>query len=318
MSTQELPSKVAVVGAGLVGSTFAYALAQSHFARQLALVDEHQPGRARGEARDLGHALPFIGSLAIEAGGYEVCQGAHLVVLAAGAAQKPGETRLDLAKKNTAIIQGIVPQVLAAAPDALLLVVANPVDVLTYAAWRTSGLPPERVFGSGTGLDTARFRYELASHCHLDPTNVHGYVLGEHGDSEVMLWSGVRLGGQSLEEYCPVCGRGCGPTVRGTVEERVRRAAYEIIDLKGATNWAIGSALTHLAGVVLRDRHSIVTVSTLVSGRPGWPTAHLSLPVVLGREGVERVWLPPLAPEEEKALAASARVLRETLDSVGL
>ncbi|MFH1091714.1 MAG: L-lactate dehydrogenase [Pseudomonadota bacterium] len=317
MSPQISGSKVAVIGAGLVGSSFAYALAIKGMVRKIALIDQNL-ARAEGEAMDLSHSLALLRPMTIEAGGYELCREAHLVVVTAGAAQKEGETRLDLAQRNAAIMRDIVRRVLEHNPSPIFLVVTNPVDVLTYAVLKFSGLPPHQVIGSGTVLDSSRFRFLISDHCSVDPRNVHAYIIGEHGDSEVALWSQVHLAGVPLQEYCPVCGRGCDAQKKESLVEEVKQAAYEVIRRKGATNWAVGLAMARILEAVMNDHHSVLTVSTLVQDYYGINDVCLSLPCVLGARGVEKVIKSGLTDKEAEALKRSARILEDSVKTLGL
>jgi L-lactate dehydrogenase len=305
--------RVAIIGAGMVGATFAYAMTMKGVARELALVDVSRE-RAMGEAMDLRHGSALLEPLSIEAGGYELCEGAQLVVITAGAPQKEGQTRLDLAQQNADIMRAIIPQILAHNPDPILLVASNPMDVLTKVALKESGLSAQQVFGSGTVLDSSRFRSLLASHCNLDPRNVHAHVLGEHGDSEVLVWSQVNLAGVPMEDYCLSCSKQCDDGgLRQRLSKKVPQAAYEVIKRKGATYYAIGLALTRIAEAVLKDQHSLLTVSALANNLPGLEDVCLSLPCVVGGGGVERIVTPHLAEDEDGAMKASAKILRHTL-----
>ena len=310
-------ARVAVVGTGMVGSTFAYALTINGVARELALID-YDPGRAEGEAMDLRHSLSFLQPIQVEAGGYDLCADAAIVVITAGAAQKPGETRLDLTRKNAEIIRAIVPRILKANPHPIILMVSNPVDVLTYLVLKESGLPPERVIGSGTVLDSSRFRHLLSRNCKVDVRNVHAHVVGEHGDSEVMLWSHANIAGVSMSELCPVCGQSCMLGAKEGINEQVRKAAYEIIRRKRATYWAIGLALTRIVEAILKDQHSVLTVSALTDGPYGIRNVCLSLPRVVGGQGVESVLMTPLDPSEKKALFKSEEIIRRHIESLDL
>jgi len=310
-------SKVTVAGAGLVGSTAAYSMMVRGLVSELVLIDVNHD-RADGEAMDLNHALPFGKPARIRAGDYADAAGSDIVVLAAGAAQKAGESRLSLAATNVEITRQIVAQLEPVAPDAILLVVANPVDILTYAALKASSYPPERVIGSGTLLDTARLRSELSRHCGFAPQNIHAYVVGEHGDSEVPVWSLANVAGMRLRDYCPTCGRDCDQGELDQLFENVRTAAYRIIELKGATYYAIALGVARLVEAILRDEHTVMTVSTLVDGYGGIRDVCLSLPAVIHRGGIHRTIPLDLAPGEQAALRRSADTLKTILRSVGL
>ena len=310
-------AKVVIVGAGAVGTTFAYALQIGGAAREIVLIDADKK-RVEGEVMDLNHGLFFTPPVDIRAGDYADCAGARVVVIAAGVKQKPGQSRLSLTGQNVRICHSIVDSILQHTREAILLVVSNPVDVLTYAALKASGLPPEQVIGSGTVLDSARFRYLLSRHCGVDPHNVHAYVIGEHGDSELAAWSMTHIAGARMEEYCPVCERNCPDSERAEIAEQVRQSAYHIIDAKGATCYGVGLALEKIVRSILRDEHSVLTVSRLVNGYCGIEDVCLSLPVVVGRNGAGRLVCTRLSAEEQESLCASAGVLKSVLCDVGL
>lgn len=305
-------SKVAVVGAGRVGSTFAYALAASGLAREIVLVDANT-GRAEGEAMDIEHAVPFYAPVAVRPGALADAAGAAVTVITAGAAQREGESRPALVRRNAEMMRAVAGQLARVNPEGLILVTSNPVDALTFAALRFTGLPPARVFGSGTVLDTARLRAELSAHYGVDARNVHAYVLGEHGDSELVAWSTARLANVPLADYCRLTGMACTHADMDEIAVRVRQAAYEIIRRKGATNFAIAAALTRIVEAVLRDEASVLTVSTLVEGHYGIRDACLSLPAVIGRSGVQRVLPIPLSAEEAGALRRSAQAVQAAI-----
>jgi L-lactate dehydrogenase len=313
------PLKVGIVGAGFVGSASAYATILRGRAREIVLVDRNAE-RAAAEAEDLLHAVPFAQPVEVRAGDYADLTGSRLVLLAAGANQKPGETRLDLQAKNAAVFREVVPRIFDAAPDAVLVVATNPVDVLTHLSARIAaerGIPPGRVLGSGTMLDTARFRAILGRHLGIDPEHVHAYVLGEHGDSEVFVWSEVAIGGVPLEQYVKSFGVDLGTEVRARIEDEVRRAAYRIIAGKGATYYGVGAAISRIIRAVLGDQRSILTVCSPQSDVADVADVTLSLPHLVGGEGVIATLTPALDDAERQALRASARVLREAIDALG-
>ena len=303
--------KVVVVGAGQVGSTFAFALMISGLATTIVLIDQASE-RAEGHVMDLNHGLPFVEPCRIYAGDYSDCLDARIVVIAAGAGQKPGETRLDLAQRNTEAFKNIIPQIVEYHPR-MIVIVSNPVDVLTYVALKISEYPVDRIIGSGTVLDTARFRYLLSRNCVVDPRNVHAYIIGEHGDSEVPVWSQVHIGGISLRHYCPVCEKKCSQNEREEIFNQVRSTGYEIINRKGATNFAIGLALVRIVGSILRDENSVLTVSTLLEGYYGISDVCLSVPVILNGNGVSKVLEIVLDESETKKLQASSEVLKTVI-----
>ena len=306
------PVRVAVVGTGNVGATFAYALLLNGLAGEIVLIDADH-ARAEGEAMDLNHAVPFTHPTRIWAGDFGDCAGAALIVLAAGAGQKPGETRLDLIERNAAIWREVIPKVAQASPGAILLVATNPVDVLTYAAWRISGFPSSRVIGSGTILDTARFRYLLSQHFQVDARSVHAYIVGEHGDSEVPVWSLANIAGMRLADFCRAQQRTLDHAAMQDLFARTRDAAYHIIQRKRATYYAVAAGLIRIARAVLRDQNTVLSVSSLVEDYYGMSRVCFSLPTVLGRQGVQQVLRLELSPEELAGLRHSAEVLRSTI-----
>lgn len=301
--------KVVIVGAGAVGSTYAYAMAHDGTADEIVLVDVNRE-LAEGEALDLAHGMPFIPHVRIRAGEPEDYRDADVIVLSAGAKQKPGESRLNLLQRNAEIVRHIVKDIDDKQSRAVLVVVANPVDILTRAAQHFSGLDNTRVIGSGTVLDSARFRYLLSRHCGVDARNVHAYILGEHGDSEMAPWSMTHIAGIPMAEYCAICGRCEDWTrVRRDIVEQVRNSAYHLIDYKGATNYAIGLALVRITRTILRDEHSVLTVSVRLGGEYGLNGVCLSVPCLLSAGGIERIIECPLLEEEKHQLHRSAEVL---------
>ncbi|MGI6238937.1 MAG: L-lactate dehydrogenase [Christensenellales bacterium] len=305
-------AKIAIIGAGHVGATTAYTLALHGAAREIALIDldEH---KARGEALDIAHGMPLCPAAKVSGGGYELLDGADITVMTAGANQEPGETRRALAGRNFQVMDMAANEIVARAPDTMLIVVTNPLDALTRAAIDMTGFPTRRVMGSGTTLDTLRLRAMLADHTHIDPRNIHGFVLGEHGDSELPAWSTVSIAGMTMEEYCRDCGQ-CDwqlpERMREAFDGEVRKAAYRVIDMKGATYYAVSVAIRRIVTAILRDEHAILTVSSLLTGEYGIADVCLSLPCVIGRRGVERLIPLKLTPEEELMLRHSADVVR--------
>lgn len=309
------PHRVAIIGAGHVGATCAYALLLSGLAAELVLVDaDHR--RAEGEAMDLMHAVPFGDPVRVWAGSYDDVVDAPVVVVTAGANQRPGETRLQLLARNAAVIRDIVPRVVASNPDVTLIVATNPVDVLTWAAVRQSGLPSHRVIGSGTILDTARFRALLSRHFTVDPRSVHAYIIGEHGDTEVPVWSLATIGGMHLAEYQAATGQVLDDAARQAIFEDTRRAAYHIIERKGATYYAVAAGIERIVQAILRDESSVLTVASLIDGPYGLSDVCLSLPTIVNRTGIARVLYPPLSPEELDGLRRSAALLKEAQASI--
>lgn len=315
MSQRKFEPKVVIVGAGAVGSTFAYTLMNSGLAEEIVLIDKDRE-RAEGEAMDLNHGLFFAPPVGISAGDYVDCAGAAAVVVTAGAAQKPGESRLELIGRNSRICRSIIGQVLEHTREAVIVMVTNPVDVLTWDAVRSSGLPPTQVLGSGTVLDSARFRYLLSDHCGVDPRNVHAYILGEHGDSEMAAWSMCHMAGLQIDEFCAQCHQCDFRRERERIVERVRDSAYHVIESKGFTSYGIAQALVRIIGAVLRDESSVLTVSSLVTDYAGIEDVCLSIPCVVGRQGIERPLHPDLPEPELDELRASAEQIRQAQESL--
>lgn len=317
MVSSSRPVRVVIVGAGNVGATFAYALLFRGLAAEIVLIDANH-ARAEGEAMDLNHAEPFTHPTRIWAGDYDDCAGAAIVVISAGAGQRPGETRLDLVRKNADIFAKIIPEVARRNPDGILLIATNPVDVLTQVSQKLSGLPPNRVIGSGTILDTARFRYLLGEHFGVEARSVHAYIIGEHGDSEVPVWSLANIAGLRLADYADLNGIPHEQSALDDIFRRTRDAAYHIIERKGATYFAVAAGLMRIVEAILRDQHTVLSVSSLIRDYYGIDGLCLSLPTVVGRNGIERVLRLQLSESEQKALHHSADVLRKTAGSIGL
>ena len=313
--------KIGIVGCGMVGSSSAYALVMSGVGREIVLVDLHR-ARAEAEANDLLHAVPFAHPLTVRAGDYPDLAGARVVVIAGGVAQKKGETRLHLLQRNAEVFQQIVPSVLKYAPDTILLVVSNPVDILTHLAAHFAlpfGVPASRVIGSGTTLDTARFRSLLGRRFGVDPHHVHAYVIGEHGDSEVLTWSLAAIAGVRLAEFAQMRGKErLSSAERDEIDGQVRRAAYHIIAGKGATYYGIGSAVARIVDVLLHDQRAILTICSRMEGLPGCEGITLSLPQLVGGQGAMGAILLPLDETEHDALLRSAGVLRDAVESLEL
>jgi len=307
-----------VVGAGAVGTAIAYAAQIRGVCRQLALFDLNAE-KVRAEVLDLNHGLQFT-PMARITGSDElaVCADADVVVITAGAKQRPGQTRLDLAAANVAMCRELVPALVELAPDALVLVVTNPVDVVTYAALQFSGLPSQRVFGSGTVLDSSRLRFLIAEHTGVAVQNVHAYIAGEHGDSEVPLWSTATIGGVPVRDWGAAGERPLDETARALIHNRVVTSAYEIIAGKGATSLAIGLAVSRILEAALNDEHRVLPVTSRLDGVHGLSDVCLSMPAVVGRAGVERVLATPLSDGEREQLVASAQTVRAAARDLGL
>jgi len=312
MSDKRGAGKVGLVGAGMVGASFAYALMQRGLANELVLVDI-DTARAEGEAMDLNHGLPFVRPMRMYAGDYEQLAGAEVVVITAGANQRPGETRLDLLQRNAGVFRAIMPQVLRAAPDSIIVIATNPVDILTTISAQIAGPPTGRVIGSGTILDTARFRYMLGDYYRVDPRSVHAYIVGEHGDSELALWSLANIAGVNLSDFVGANGRGYDRAALDAIFEQTRTAAYEIIKRKKATYYAIGLGLLTIVEAVLRDQHTVLTVCSPLQGHYGVTDIAISMPTIVGRNGIEEVLTLPISAEEQAAFHHSAQTLKDRL-----
>jgi L-lactate dehydrogenase len=310
--------KVVVVGAGSVGATYCYALAQSGLADEIVILDKNED-LAGGQVSDLVHGQPFFPTVNIRQGTPNDYTDANLIVITAGAAQKPGETRLDLLRKNSAIVGGIAEEIADKKSEGVMLIVSNPVDVLTYVAIKRSGWDRSRIIGSGTVLDSARFRHFLSQHCGVDVHNVHAYILGEHGDSELAAWSMTHVAGIKIDEYCPVCGK-CSDWTneRKQIEQKVRESAYHIINAKGSTHFAVGLAMVKITGSILRKQNSVLTVSALVKGEFGIDDVCLSVPCVVSDKGIEKIINVPLAEVEMSLLKKSAGILKVAIRSLEL
>jgi L-lactate dehydrogenase len=307
--------KVVIIGAGAVGSTYCYALMHTGLADEVVLIDiDHE--LVEGEVMDLSHGLPFVPPVKIRPGDYNDCKDCSLIVITAGAKQKPGQSRLDLIQRNTEIVISISEEIRKQSSKAVLVMVTNPVDVLTYVALKKLGWSKNRVIGSGTVLDSSRFRYMLSEHCQIDPRNVHAYVLGEHGDSELAAWSLTHIAGVSIKDYCPTCNHCDFTKAHKQIEENVRDSAYHIIDYKGATYYAIGLSLVRISGAILRDEHSVLTVSTLLEKEYGLNDICLSVPCVVGKNGIVKIVCADLADNEQKALQTSANMLHNILSEL--
>lgn len=307
--------KVVVIGAGSVGTTYVYALMHTGLAGEIVLIDIDQK-RVKGEVMDLEHGLAFVQPVEIRSGNYTDCADANLIVVTAGAKQVPGQSRLELIQRNADIVKSICDQIKRCGSQAVLVMVTNPVDALTQVALKCLGWPRERVIGSGTVLDSARFRSMLSRHCEVDARNVHAYILGEHGDTEVAAWSMTHIAGTPIKDYCVICQRCDFEKEHKNIVHRVRDSAYHIIDYKGSTYYAIGLSLIRISEAILRNEHSILTVSLLLQGEYGIDDICLSVPCVVGKGGVGRIIAVQLPEYEQAALKASAGTLRNVLEQI--
>ena len=308
--------KVGVIGCGFVGSTAAYAMTLKNAANEIVLVDINM-NLARSQAEDILHATPFVTPLKISAGDYQDLDGAEVVVLACGVGQKPGETRLQLLERNVRVFEGVIPKVLQHAQNAVLLVASNPVDLITQITAKIAGIPSHRVIGSGTILDTARFRALLGEHLDVSPRSIHAYVPGEHGDSEVLVWSSAMVGGIPIYEFAEQIGRQVLQEVKGRIDEGVRHAAYRIIEGKGATYYGIGAGLSRIVSAISNNEQTVLTVSAVTTEIDNFKGICFSLPRIIGGAGVTSTFRPVLSDEEYKDLGRSIEVLRESVRQIG-
>jgi L-lactate dehydrogenase len=313
----EYTTKISIIGAGNVGTTFAYALLQSGLATEIVLIDANRT-KAEGEAMDLNHAVPFLRPTKVIAGDYSDTNGSAITVITAGTGQRPGETRLDLVQRNVEIFKNIIPNIINNNPDGILIIATNPVDILSYASWKISGLPSNRVIGSGTILDTARFRYLISQHAEVDPHSVHAYIIGEHGDSEVPLWSLANIGGMKLIEYCKANCKSYDPEVWESIFHQTRDAAYQIIERKGSTSYAVASGLVRIVEAILRDQDTVLSVSSYIDGMYGISDVYLSIPCIISRSGITRTMKLVLEKSEVDGLQRSAKILSDIIHKAGL
>jgi len=309
--------KVGIVGCGFVGSSGAFAIALEGVATDLVLIDLNSD-LAKAHAEDILHATPFGAAVRVAAGDYPELKEAGTVVLACGAAQRPGESRLQLLERNVRVFQTVVPQVLEHTPETVLLIVSNPVDIMTHVVTKIANLPSERVIGSGTILDTARFRTLLGAHLKVAPHSVHAYVLGEHGDSEVLAWSNAKVGGLPIGDFAEQIGRNLTDGVKSRIDRGVRRAAYRIIEGKGATYFGIGAGIARIVRAIHDDEGAVLTLSNLITDIKGLEGVSLSLPRVLGANGIQTTLNPVLSDEEQAALRKSAAILKNAADELGI
>lgn len=310
MTSSRGSRKVGLIGAGMVGASFAYALMQRSLADELVIIDANTE-RAIGEVMDLNHGLPFVRTMRIVAGDYDDLRDAEVIVITAGANQQPGETRLDLLQRNADIMASIIPRVVAVNRDSVMVIASNPVDIMTHLAVQLADLAPGRVLGSGTLLDTARFRYLLGGHYGVDPRSVHAYIIGEHGDSELAVWSLANIAGVRLTDFVGVNGQAYDKAALEDILNQTRMAAYEIIKRKRATYYAIGLGLLALTEAILRDQHTVLTVSSPMNGLYGVDGMAVSMPTIVGQHGAEQILHLPLSEDELVAFQNSARSLKE-------
>lgn len=317
MSSVINPRKVAIIGCGFVGSATAFTLMQSKLFSEMVLLDADYD-KADGEAKDIAHGIPFSGQMKIYAGGYDDISDAAIIIITAGANQKPNETRLDLVKKNVGIYKSILPEIARRNYQGILLIVSNPVDILTYTALKLSGIPENRVIGSGTVLDTARLKYALSEHLNVDSRSIHSFIIGEHGDSEVAVWSSANVSGIPLHDFCEMRGHFEHEAAMKEIAENVKNSAYDIIAKKRATYYGIAMAVKRICECIVRDEKSILPVSTIMHGEYGIEEIVLSMPAIVGAQGVENHVPISLNETEMEQLKISARALKEIAETLDL
>lgn len=310
-------NKISVIGAGFVGSASAYALMIQSLASEIVLVDINKE-KAEGEAMDLAHGASFVKSVTVTSGDYADTANSDIVVITAGVGQKPGETRLDLINKNVAVFNQIIPEIVKYSPNAILLVVSNPVDILTHITYKISGFPKNRVIGSGTVLDTSRLKYMLGEHFEIAPQDINTYIIGEHGDSEIVAWSLTDVAGMPVDKYCQDTLGKCDTAMKIEIPEKVKNAAYEIINRKGYTNYAIGLSVARIVEAILRDENSILPLSSLFEGQYGIDGIHLAIPTIVNRSGAKKVLEMPLSESEQIRLKESADLLKSHIKNSNL
>lgn len=309
--------KAVMVGCGFVGSATVFSLMQSGLFSEIVMIDVDRE-KAQGEAMDISHGIPFAKQMKIYDGDYSDVKDAGIVIITAGANQKPEETRLDLVHKNVIIFKQVIPQIMAQGFDGILLIVANPVDVLTYVAQKISGLPDNRVIGSGTVLDTARLKYQLGEHLEVDSRSIHAFIIGEHGDSEIAVWSSANVSGVPMNDFCEMRGYFQHEKSTREIAQAVKNSAYEIIQKKNATYFGVAMAVKRICEAIVRDEKSILPVSTLMIGEHGIVDVVLSMPCIVGKDGIETKVPLSLSDKENKELQQSAKVLKEIISALDI
>ncbi len=309
--------KAVMIGCGYVGAAAVFSLMESGLFSEIVLIDADK-AKAEGEAMDISHGIPFVRNMKIYAGDYDDVADAAIIIITAGANQKPNETRLDLVHKNVAIFKSIIPEITKRNFGGILLVVANPVDILTYVAVKLSGLPENRVIGSGTVLDTARLKYEVGKQLHVDSRSVHAFIIGEHGDSEIAAWSSANISGIEIEDFCEMRGHEDTDESQQEMAEKVKNSAYEIIKRKSATYYGVAVAIRRICEVIIRDEKSILPVSTVMHGQYGIEDVALSMPAIVGKNGIETKVPISLDEDEIRDLQKSANVLKDILKEISL
>lgn len=307
--------KCGIIGCGFVGSSTAFALVESGIFSEMVLIDTNK-AKSEGEAMDLSHSVPFSKPMKILAGDYSDLVDCSVIIITAGAAQKPDESRTDLVNKNVEILKSIIPNIVRFNKSAVLLMVSNPVDILTYAAWKLSGLPKNQVIGSGTVLDTARLKFLLGEHLNIDARSVHAFIIGEHGDSELAVWSSANISGINLDGFCESCNSCKNMIKMQDLYLEVRDSAYSVIEKKGATYYAIAMAVRKIAECIVRDEHSVLPISVVLEGSYGLTDVCLGIPSIVGSHGVEKILDIPLNSDEREKLESSAKTLKKILDEI--
>lgn len=307
-------NEVMIIGTGSVGSTIAYAMMIKGICREIYLVDRNRQ-KARGEALDLSHGRAYVSPIEMKVGDYSDCSHVNVIVITAGAKQNPGETRIDLLNRNIGIMRSIIVSIEENRGDnePILLIVSNPVDILTYFAYKFSTLPKTKVIGSGTALDTSRLRYEISNHCQIDARSIHGYIIGEHGDSEVALWSSLSIGNVLFDNFCEKCRKDCMGDVKKDIFEKVKNAAYFLIESKGYTNFGVGLATARICEAIVKNQHSVLPVSTILDGEYGLSNLAISLPCIIDSLGISRVLKTSMDEQEKEKFLVSAEKLRKVI-----
>lgn len=308
--------KCAIIGCGFVGATTAFSIVQSGMFSEIVLIDADKK-KAEGEAMDLNHGVPFIHTMKIYAGDYSDIADCYITIITAGGGQKPNQTRLDLVKQNANIFKSIIPQITAVNTEGILLIVSNPVDVLTHVALKLSGFPSNRVIGSGTVLDTARLKYLLGEHLGVDSRSVHAFIIGEHGDSELPVFSSANVSGIDLDGFCDSVNGACEKRDLDEIYQEVKESAYKIIERKGATYYAIALATTRIVEAIVKNQHSVLPVSCNIENHYGISDICLGIPAILGSNGIEKVLDIPLNTEESEKLTTSAKMLKQVIKDIG-
>jgi len=305
-------NKISIIGAGFVGSTTAFALMTSGLASEIVIVDINKE-KAEGEAMDLSHGASFVKPIDITSGEYADTKDSDIVIITAGISLKPGETRLNCIANNLKVFQSIIPEVVKYSPDSILVIVSNPVDILTYISYKLSGFPSNRVIGSGTVLDTSRLKYILSQRFEVDARNIHTYIMGEHGDSEIATWSLTNIASMNIDEYCTICYKKCDEEMKSNILNDVKRAGYKVLEKKGATYYAVALAIKRIVEAILSNENSILTVSSLLKGEYGIKDVYMGVPSILGREGVKKILQVKLNEDENNQLVESSKVLKSII-----